>query len=137
MNLNLHFGKDKNDKDIYIDLQKENLHTMFMTGSTGTGKSILHYYLYKQLMDQNTPEELGFVFMDMTRVDFILWKNPYLYQPVIITQDKAIDVLEKLANENPKKKNIFIHIEECDMFMLGRDRIENAWEKIQQSNYEN
>ena len=78
MNLNLNFGKDKNGKDIFIDIQKEKIHTTFLTGTTGSGKSILHYWLYKQLMEKNTSDEIRFLFMDMTRVDFAGWRTPYL-----------------------------------------------------------
>ena len=93
MNLKLNFGKDKNNKDILIDLQKEHLHTIFMAGATGTGKSILHYYLYNQLMKNNTSDELGFIFMDMTQVDFNTWNKSYLYLPVITDQDYALNAL--------------------------------------------
>ena len=130
MNLKLNFGKDKNNKDILIDLQKEHLHTIFMAGATGTGKSILHYYLYNQLMKNNTSDELGFIFMDMTQVDFNTWNKSYLYLPVITDQDYALNALELLANQDKFNKKIFVYIEECDMFLVGADRFINAWKKI-------
>jgi len=130
MNLNLHFGKDNNGKDIYIDIQKERLHTIFMTGTTGSGKSILHYYLYQQLMKNNSPEELKFVFLDMTRVDFGNWNKDYLYLPVVNDPSQALNALEMLANQNELKKTVFIHVEECDMFLYSSERFINAWKKI-------
>lgn len=129
MNINLNFGKDESGKNTYIDLQKENLHTIFLTGSTGTGKSILHFYLYKQLMDNNSPKEIGFVFMDMTRVDFTGWKTSFLHMPVINDSEKAFDALEELTDYNGNKK-IFIQIEECDMIVHNTDRFEKSWVKI-------
>ena len=133
MNLNLYFGKTKDGKRFEIDLIKKNLHTIFLTGSTGSGKSILHYHLYKQLILNNYPSELGFVFMDMTRVDFTGWKGPYLHRPVIVKPKEAIDYLEKISEDPPKNKTVFIHIEEMDMMNYDPEKVERAWKKIHNS----
>ena len=138
MNLKINAGKDIKSKDIFIDLQKENLHTIILTGSTGSGKSIFHYSFYKQLMEQNLPTELGFVFMDMTQVDFSWRHSPYLYLPTITNPGQALNALELLANENKlntqdksdSKRAIVIHIEECDMVAADPIRFEKAWLKI-------
>ena len=138
MNLKINAGKDIKSKDIFIDLQKENLHTIILTGSTGSGKSIFHYSMYKQLMEQNSPDDLGFVFMDMTQVDFTRWHSPYLYLPITVWTEQALNELELLANESElrahgksdSKRAIVIHIEECDMVALEPIRFENAWLKI-------
>lgn len=129
VNLNLYFGKDLEGKDVYIDLEKENIHSIFLTGSTGTGKSILHYYLYKQLVENNSPKDFGFVFMDMIRVEFAGWDSPFLHLPVINKPEEAIKVLEKLSGYKGDKK-IFVHIEECDMAVQYPGSFEEAWEKI-------
>lgn len=129
VNLNLNFGKDIKGKEIYIDLQKENIHTIFLTGSTGTGKGILHFFLYKQLIENNSPSELGFVFMDMIRVEFVGWKTPFLHMPVIVNTEEALKALEKLGDYKGEKK-IFVHIEECDMAVQFPGSFEEAWEKI-------
>jgi|SRR3989344_3304001 len=136
--MKIYTGKDLEGKDFYLDLEKENLHTIFLTGTTGSGKSIFHYSLYKQLMEQNTPDELGFVFMDMTQVDFARWYSPYLYLPIIFWAEQALNALELLAKESElraqgksdNKRAIVIHIEECDMIALDPIRFENAWVKI-------
>lgn len=134
MNLNLNFGKDKEGKDIFIDLQKENLHTTFMTGTTGSGKSILYFWLCKQLMELNTPNELRFVFMDMTRVDFVPWKTPFLFMPTIVNPDLALDELEKLSVMNFTNQALVICIEECDMAAYNPVRFENAWGNLHKNN---
>lgn len=129
MNMNINLGKDFQGNDIWIDLYKENIHTIFLTGSTGTGKGILHLYIYKQLMENNSPNELGFVFMDMTRLDFVSWKTPFLHIPVIVDEEKSFKTFKELANYNGGK-TIFIHIEECDMVVQHGGAFEEIWEKI-------
>lgn len=136
--MKIYTGKDMEGKDFYLDLEKENLHTIFLAGATGSGKSIFHYSMYKQLMEQNTPDELGFVFMDMTQVDFAGWFSPYLYLPIILWTEQALNALEMLANESElrvqgksdNKRTIVIHIEECDMMALDSHRFEQAWLSI-------
>jgi len=137
--MKIYTGKDLKGKDFYLDLEKENLHTIFLTGTTGSGKSIFHYSMYKQLMEQNTPDELGFVFMDMTQVDFAGWFSQYLYLPVILWTEQALNALELLAKESElraqgksdNKRTIVIHIEECDMMALDSHRFEQAWLSIE------
>lgn len=139
MNFNVFTGNDLKGKKYYLDLKKENLHTIFLTGTTGSGKSIFHTSIYKQLMEQNTSDELGFVFMDMTQVDFASWYSPYLYLPIILWTDQALNALELLAKESElraqgksdNKRAIVIHIEECDMMALDNHRFEQAWLKIE------
>lgn len=134
MNLKLHFGKNQDGKDIYIDLKKENIHTIFLSGSTGTGKSILHYYLYKQLLSNNKYQDLGFVIMDMTRVDFSNWKSPYLHTPIIFEPEKALKYLTEISENPPEDKTIIIHIEECDMTAYDAEQFGKAWNKIHETN---
>src|SRR3989344_2876527 len=137
--MKIYTGKDLEGKDFYLDLEKENLHTIFLTGTTGSGKSIFHYSMYKQLMEQNTPDELGFVFMDMTQVDFAGWFSPYLYLPIILWTEQALNALELLAKESElraqgksdNKRTIVIHIEECDMMALDSHIFEQAWLSIE------
>lgn len=134
MNLKLNFGKTKEGKNVEFDLKGDNIHTIFLTGETGTGKSILHYHLYKQLAQHNKYTELGFVFMDMIRVEFGKWKGPYLHTPVIFEPKEALDYLVKISDNPPRDKTIIIHIEECDMMMQTEPgKIEKAWKKIQES----
>lgn len=70
MNLKVDLGVDEQGQNVIVDIEKQNIHFIILLGTTGSGKSVFHYHLYKQLAEQNTPEELGFVFYDMTRVDF-------------------------------------------------------------------
>ncbi|MCX6733037.1 MAG: DNA translocase FtsK [Candidatus Roizmanbacteria bacterium] len=134
MNLKLNFGKTTEGKNVEFDLKKDNIHTIFLTGETGTGKSILHYHLYKQLAQHNKYTELGFVFMDMIRVEFGKWKGPYLHVPVIFEPKEALECLVAISENPPKDKVIIIHIEECDMMaQTDTGMFEKAWKKIQES----
>lgn len=89
-------------------------------------------------MDQNSPEELAFVFLDMTRHDFVYWRQTHLYCPVIVRQDEAFMMLEKLGRlsaqrangEADASKTLFVHIEECDMVANDTARFESALEAI-------
>ena len=145
MKAKINVGRDLNGKDIVIDLQEEKLHTIILAGETGSGKSVFHENLYKQLMAQNSSEELGFVFFDMTRVDFTDWNSPYLYMPVIFDSEKALTAFEKLGeesilranNKTSARRTIFIHIEECDMICLNKKRFEKAWLNIAKNKEKN
>ena len=133
MNLNLNFGKDKNGKDIFIDLQKEKIHTTLLTGTTGSGKSILHYWLYKQIMETNTLDDVRFLFMDMTQVDFVGWKTPYLYKSTIVLAEQGLDELEKISTMDFKDSALIIHIEECSMVAYDQQRFERIWGAIHEN----
>lgn len=128
MNLNLYLGKNFLGDDVYLDLEKKNLHFTLLAGMTGSGKSIFHNNLYKQLSEQNTPQDLGFIFLDMTKVNFIDWKSPYVLLPPT-AGDEAMDVLEKLAKKSISK-TLFIHIEECDLFWQFPERIKRTLIKL-------
>src|SRR3989338_2695948 len=78
MNLKVNLGKDKNDSDVVIDLVKENIHFVILAGESGSGKSIFHSMLYKQLVEQNTSKELRFVIFDTNRVELTGWKSPFV-----------------------------------------------------------
>ncbi len=127
MNLDVNLGEDINGVNITSDLKKENIHFIILVGSTGSGKSVFHYYLYHQLIKQNSPSELGFIFYDTTRVDFAGWKSPYLidYEP---DADVALEKFERLAN-NPSDRCVFVHIEEMEMLRAGAERFEKALAK--------
>lgn len=121
-------GRDYNDKEIVLDFAE--IGFMILVGATGTGKSIFHSYLYKRLSEQNTPKEIGFIFLDMTRCDFGNWQAPYVMEPIIVDANKAITFLEKLSKEKPQNRKIFIHIEECNMFVVNTKKMEHIIKTI-------
>lgn len=126
MNLKVNLGIDNQDQRVDLDFKQENIHFVILTGTTGSGKSIFHYHLYRELMEHNTPDEIGFIFFDMTQVDFYGWKeSPYVID-IEFDYKKALDKLENLPISTESKKAIFIHIEECDMVVNSPEEFEKA-----------
>ena len=124
MNINIGVGSDSDGGNFSIDFSKRSF--VLLAGASGTGKSIFHNNLYRQLTKQNTPQEVGFIFLDMTHVDFASWKSPYIIT-IETRAEKSIEILETLAHtKNDSAKHIFIHIEECDMFVGFTERAESA-----------
>ena len=78
-------------------------------------------------------EEIGFIFLDMTRVDFFNWNSKYLLKPIEVDPKKAINVLSDFAEEE-SHKIVFIHIEECDMVFVDRELLERALDKLRKKN---
>ena len=124
MNLKVRLGMDVSGKGVYLDFATT--HLMLLLGSTGSGKSVFHYHLYKSLVEQNTPNEIGFIFLDMTQVDFVDSDSPYLVQPREVRVEQSLLVLEELSREAPSAKQIFVHIEECNMVVQCWERTMNA-----------
>lgn len=138
MKAQINFGQESN-KDIIIDLVKENIHTILVCGASGSGKSIFHANFYYQLAKQNSPEELGLVFFDMVGEDFTGSPEPsYLFFPPYTDSYKALSAFEVLGDislarvkgELDSKRAIFIQIEECDMIIDNKAKFERAFLNI-------
>jgi len=121
---------DKNNQDkLELDFDKEKIGFILLAGCTGSGKSIFHNYLYRELSQKYSKEEIGFVFLDMTRIDFFDWDSEYLIKPFVVEIKEAIKTLNELAELKSNKK-IFVHIEECNMVYVDRSGFEEALEKL-------
>lgn len=121
-------GKNNRDK-LELDFDKEKITFILLAGRTGSGKSIFHNHLYRELSQKYSKEEVGFVFLDMARVDFYNWDSEYLIKPVVSRSKEAIKALNELAELKGNKK-IFVHIDECDMVYQDRSGLEEALEKL-------
>lgn len=137
MNTNMFLGKNQSGQDIKLDFMKENLHLFLLLGATGTGKGVFHNTMYRNLMAQNTPSELGFVFIDNTRVDFVSWKTKYILK-LATDHNEGLKTMEEFAElaakrhrgETDNSQAIFMHIEECDLMAVDAKRFEAAWTKL-------
>lgn len=58
----LHLIAQEDGDDFYVDFAAEKIGLTLLTGTTGSGKGMLHYHMYRTLMDQNSPEELAFIY---------------------------------------------------------------------------
>ena len=125
----IYLGVDKYGKRIELDFDEGNIHFVLLAGQTGAGKSVFHSNLYKELTENHSPEQLGFLFLDMTARDFNDWLSEYLIRPVIHSPKEAIRALHELADLKLDKK-IFVHIEECDMVYEDRKGMEDALDKL-------
>lgn len=131
MNLKANLGTAILGNEVRVDFAKDNIHFIILIGSTGSGKSVFHYHVYKQLAENNSPEDLGFIFFDMTRTDFSGWESPFVVDR-ILDAEPALKKFEELGKQsNPtNKKTIFVHIEEMNMLSVSATRFEDALENI-------
>ncbi len=140
MNLKVNLGLNKDtNQEYFVDFAEQNIGLTLLVGATGTGKSVLGYHIYKQLVEQNSPEEIAFIVIDNVHLEFTQWnqQSSYLYCPNITNQDKAFEVLENIADQidriNSSTKHYFIHIEECDQFANDPERMKQIFQKLSQN----
>jgi DNA segregation ATPase FtsK/SpoIIIE-like protein len=118
-----------------------NVHnTMFLTGETGSGKSVLQDKLIVKMVAAHSPDTLQFVLLDMTAVDFSFLKDEhpeYIQRNIEIKSDDGLDMLDELAELSEKRVSeaitkplIFLCIEECDMAASDQKRFDAALMKI-------
>ena len=125
----IHLGNTTEREHFELDFDETGARFILLTGMTGSGKSVFHSHLYREFMRAYTPEELGFIFLDMTRVDFADWDARYLARPIVHNVDDALRVLDEIAESDDDRK-LVIHIEECDMVYRDRARMEAALDRL-------
>jgi len=126
----IYLGKDNSGNKVELDFDKERINFILLAGATQSGKTVFHDNLYKELLEKYSKDEIGFLFLDMTMVDFHDWPSDYLIKPIIYDREKAIKALDELTGLKTNKI-IFVHIEECDMVHRGRKAVERAFMKLQ------
>lgn len=134
MNSKVNLGNDIQGNNVEIDLDRENIHFIILAGESGSGKSVFHERLYKELIDHNNSKQLGFIVLDTNRVELASWESSYLIKPPIVEVDEALDEFERLGKESilraggkvSAKQAIIIHIEECNMIWANKKRFEKA-----------
>lgn len=113
---------------------------MFLTGQTGSGKSVLQDKLIERTVAAHTPDALQFVLLDMTAVDFSFLKDEhpeYIQRSIEAQADDGLDELDELAELSEKRVSegitkplLFLCIEECDMAAINQARFDAALIKI-------
>lgn len=123
-------GDTMDGEKIELDFDTEGIRFILLTGMTGSGKSMFHSRLYREFMHSYTLEELGFIFLDMTRSDFLEseWDVRYFVRPIAHDIEGMFSMLESAESDTARK--LIIHVEECDMVYHDRARFEKAIEKI-------
>ncbi len=131
-NMRINPKNEANHNDYVIEINT--VRTVLIVGETGTGKSIFALNIYGPLKLVFYPHELGFLILDMTRVEFIDWEyDSYLISPVIYQPKDAFEAFEMALNSLDKNKLTVIHIEECDMVIENQKRFEELWKKASES----
>jgi DNA segregation ATPase FtsK/SpoIIIE-like protein len=115
---------------------------MLLIGETNTGKSVLIDKLTDNLVKSLSRQELQFVLLDMTGVDF--WKLRDEHQEHILCDikfhsqtglamlEELAEMVEERAKSNPEQL-IMILIEECDIALLDQERFDTAVMRINKS----
>lgn len=115
---------------------------MFLTGQTGTGKSVLQDRLFERMVAGHTPESLQFILIDMTQVDFEGLKENHkeFIQKYTTDSSEGLDILDEVAklsveriNDGVTKPMILVSIEECDMAAIEPARFKASITKINEN----
>lgn len=124
------------NEKVFLDLEKENIHFIFLWWATGSGKSIFGFNFYKQLIENNSPDEIWFIFLDFIQVDFIDRRWPYLLHLPTYDVELALTILENLGMDPDKygKKKVFLHIEENTLALQQEPRFVATLKAILKNN---
>lgn len=105
LKLSIPVGKDADNEFIFMDLKK--VSGFLITGETGSGKSVYLNSIIISLLLKNSPEELQFLFMDPTKVEFSKYFN-LSHNLLSSSKTDYIKVqLKTLCDELKKRKELF------------------------------
>lgn len=125
-------------ESVTFDLVQEDIHCVLLVGALGTGKSFFHRFVYRELIQNHSPKEVSFLFLDATGKEAREWQHSlYLYRPVITQPEEGLMILEQLARESSERQvlvraqpALVIHIEEDVFVLYDRARFEKALREI-------
>ncbi len=104
-NLTFVLGRDVSGNPTYADLAR--MPHLLISGSTGSGKTIMISNLILSLLYRNSPEILRLILVDPKRVEFPVYNElPHLLSPVIFDAQKAVNALKWLIAEMERRFDI-------------------------------
>ncbi len=118
--LALCLGKDIDNKPVIADLRK--IHHLLISGTLGTGKSMLLHSILLNLLFSNAPDEARFIIFDSTRAEFSIYNGIQSLEIPVISDEKRFSVcIDWLVSEMIKRQSV--------LCINGATNIE-AYEKI-------
>jgi S-DNA-T family DNA segregation ATPase FtsK/SpoIIIE len=106
-NLNIKLGKDSEGNYFSYDIQR--MGHLLIGGAFGTGKSGFLHNTIKQLTQNNTPEEIKFIFSDCQKLDLINYSSiTYMHAPVITEHQGVIGMFRWLDAEQDRRFELLI-----------------------------
>ena len=93
------------DEQLIIDIEKNP--SIIITGSTGTGKSILLDQILLQLMNKYTSLEMGIVSIDTSGIELLSYtKTPYTLFHALNDKTKSSEAIFKVLREIERRKKL-------------------------------
>jgi len=100
-------GRDVNGEPIFCDIDK--MPHLLISGSTGSGKSVLIHSLLISLLYKNSPETLRLILVDPKRVELSVYGGlPHLVSPVITEAKKALAVFRWAIGEMERRYELLL-----------------------------
>ena len=99
-------GINSEDK-YFIDLKEKS--SMFITGETGSGKSMFLNSIIISLLLKNTPDELMFLFVDPRKVELLPYeKLPHTLSDIASSKEEGLGLIKSLKKELEKRQSLFL-----------------------------
>ena len=107
-------GKKVNGDAVWIDLS--NAPHILISGTNGSGMSMLEESIITSLMMRNSPESLKFVLFDLNKIKLNRFKDePHLLYPIVHDANTAKHILNALCEEMERRYSSFYDTESCNI----------------------
>ena len=107
-------GQKVNGDAVWIDLP--NAPHILISGTTGSGMSMLEQSIITTLMMRNSPESLKFVLFDLNRIKLNRFKDePHLLYPIVRDANTAKHILNALCEEMESRYTSFCDTDCCNI----------------------
>jgi S-DNA-T family DNA segregation ATPase FtsK/SpoIIIE len=117
--LDLAIGLDAEGKPVHSDLAK--LPHLLVSGTTGSGKSVLMNTLIMSLLMRNTPADVRLIMVDPKQVEFTVYNGiPHLVMPVVADPRQAAAALQWGVTEMDRRYRLFSNLGVRDLAGYNR-----------------